>query len=843
MTIEKDASAHGFPPGQIIAKRYRIVALLGRGGMGEVYRTDDLELGQTVALKFLPAALERDAAALDRLRAEVRHARQVSHPHVCRVHDIGEVDGRHFLTMEFIDGEDLSTLLRRIGRLPDEKALEIARQLCAGLQAAHDRDVIHRDLKPANVMIDGQGRARITDFGLAMAASQSTEEIAGTPAYMAPELLNGASASRASDVYALGLVLYEVIAGAPPFRCRTFEEWRRAHTTAEPASLSTLVPQLDPAIDSAILRCLEKDPARRPASARLIALTLPGVDPLAAAIAAGETPSPALVAAARDEGTVRRFTAHTLALLSLAMLAVLSFADRINLHHRVPFDKPAAVLADRAQSMLATIVGPHAIADRNWGYARDTTWLDATDDPLPAPQRWDRLRTGQPAVFSFWYRESPIALVPRSLRNAGVVTLDDPPLAIEGMHSLVLDLRGRLIAFARQLPTVPAADPVGAATDWSRCFAAAGLDPAKFTPAQPSWSTTVHADEHRAWTGTLEDHADVAVRIEAAAAQGEPVAFRVVTPWDGSPTALPRATDESTIAAALLGAAMFVVVAVGAALLARRNLRLGRADRRGAARLAKVTAGISVASSLFRTDLPSTPEGFTMLAVACVQWACLLAGAAFFAYVALEPTLRRTRPGLIVSWTRLLAGDAKDLLVGRDLLFGAALGLVSTGARYLAGWLKDWTDSPYAPNHYVTTDSLGGLRFAVASALDNGLLYALGLGFLSMLFLVSTQRLFRRDWIATVVLFVALCTLQILIGIRSWPAIVGTVLAMATLLFTLARFGLLAGVALLAVEGLTINMPLTTDLGSAVADSAIVSWLGVAAIVLMGHRAATRRAA
>ena len=161
--LESSASFAGaaFQPGQMLSARYRVIGLLGRGGMGEVYRADDLELSQAVSLKFLGRALSERPDMLERFRAEVRNARQVSHPNICRVYDIGEVDGRYFLTMEFVDGEDLGTLLKRIGRLPRAKADEVARQLCAGLAAAHDRGVIHRDLKPSNVMIDGEGRVEI----------------------------------------------------------------------------------------------------------------------------------------------------------------------------------------------------------------------------------------------------------------------------------------------------------------------------------------------------------------------------------------------------------------------------------------------------------------------------------------------------------------------------------------------------------------------------------------------------------------------------------------------------------------------------------------------------------
>src|SRR6516165_10150980 len=196
-----------FLPGALIAGRYRIVALLGRGGMGEVYRADDLKLGQTVALKFLTPALAADPKLRERLYREVRLTRQLSHPNICRVYDIVESQGQHFLSMEYIDGEDLASLIKRIGYLPNEKALQVTRQLVAGLGAAHDRGVLHRDLKPANIMIDGHGRVRITDFGLAVAAGEEkgSAEVFGTPAYMAPEQFAGKSGTVRSDIYSLGL--------------------------------------------------------------------------------------------------------------------------------------------------------------------------------------------------------------------------------------------------------------------------------------------------------------------------------------------------------------------------------------------------------------------------------------------------------------------------------------------------------------------------------------------------------------------------------------------------------------------------------------------------------------
>src|SRR5246127_5782650 len=170
-------------------------------------------------MKFLPEGLSQDGAAQAGFHREVRLARQVSHPNVCRVFDIGEADGRTFLTMEYVDGEDLASLLRRIGRLPSDKALEIARQLCAGLAAAHAKGVLHRDLKPANIMLDGRGQVVVTDFGLAGVADdiRGSEVRSGTPAYMSPEQLAGKEVSTRSDIYSLGLVLFEIFTGKRAF--------------------------------------------------------------------------------------------------------------------------------------------------------------------------------------------------------------------------------------------------------------------------------------------------------------------------------------------------------------------------------------------------------------------------------------------------------------------------------------------------------------------------------------------------------------------------------------------------------------------------------------------------
>jgi len=266
----------GLTPGAVIADRYRIVTRLGKGGMGEVFRADDLTLDLPVALKFLPPELANNPAKHAELFAEVKVARQISHPNACRVYDLGEADGVYFLSMEYIDGEDLKSLLRRIGRPPWDKSIELGRQMCEGLGAAHQAGVLHRDLKPANLMIDGEGRARITDFGLAtLAASLSgSETIAGTPLYMAPEQFSGKPATVASDLYSLGLVLYELFTGRRVFDASSFVEASKLHQRGIPTPPSELRFGFDPGVESILLRCLEKNPADRPDSVEEVSAAL-----------------------------------------------------------------------------------------------------------------------------------------------------------------------------------------------------------------------------------------------------------------------------------------------------------------------------------------------------------------------------------------------------------------------------------------------------------------------------------------------------------------------------------------------------------------------------------------
>ncbi len=264
----EDAEPLLLAPGDLLADRYRLVARIGRGGMGDVWRADDLVLRTPVALKLLHATTEQ---ARTRLINEVRLARQITHPAVCRVFDVGDSDGRVFFSMELVEGEDLATLLRRAGRLPMERVIAIARQLCQGLGAAHAQGVLHRDLKPANVLIDRRGRIVITDFGIAvMRSSTPRHTLIGTPGYMAPEqLVPGAPLTEQTDLYALGVVLYELAVGRHPYADGT-----RRDDTVRP---STVVAGISPGLERAILQALSQEPQLRPASASAMATTIEGL--------------------------------------------------------------------------------------------------------------------------------------------------------------------------------------------------------------------------------------------------------------------------------------------------------------------------------------------------------------------------------------------------------------------------------------------------------------------------------------------------------------------------------------------------------------------------------------
>ncbi len=829
-----------FSAGTILANRYRIVGLVGRGGMGEVYRADDLKLGYQVALKFLPAPLAADAGRLARFHNEVRVARQVSHPNVCRVYDIGEVEGQHYLSMEYVHGEDLATLLRKIGHFSHEKSIQIARQICAGLAAAHDKGVIHRDLKPSNVMLDEEGKVRLTDFGLASLGGDlhANEVRAGTPYYMSPEQLSGQGVSVKSDIYSLGLVLYELFTGVPAFQASTIPGPAHRDGRIRPSTPSTHVPGIDAAVECVILRCLEEDPASRPASAIAVAAALPGGDPLAAALAAGETPSPEMVAAAGREGAMRPAVAWTLLAATLAGLGVTLWLGRsLCLAGKLDLPKEPGALLDRSRQILDALGHPSAPVDSAHGFSYDADYIAYIEEKDPSGDRWSHLSGDRPAVIQFWYRESPRPMIADPAFT--VIGLDDPPATVSGMTSVVLDPDGSLSMFLSVPPQVVEAgeDPPPGPPDWSLLFEEARLDRAAFAPATPSWTPPVNTDVRAAWVEAAPERPGNAIRVEAGGFDGRVVFFRMIGAWTRPERMEPVRRTTAERLSEILGLSLFVLALPVSAHLARRNLSLGRGDLSGAFKLAFFFVGVHVIVWAFWADHVTGLEEERQIFTIDTGYTLFLALVVWLVYMAIEPFVRRRWPGSMISWSRVLAGGFRDPLVGHDILVGSLAGsialLLVVGADHVP-WLLGWPP----PRPLIGNVShLLGIRWAAPKILDvpvHAVLQAME----AVFFFLLLRLVLRVQWLAAVAFVVLFTPVVALDGSYLSTDVVFGGLVVALFTFVMIRFGLLALTTAAVFVNTVPEMVLTSDLTAWYAESSILALLVVTGIAIYGFHTA-----
>jgi hypothetical protein len=838
-------SSSRFALGELLAGRYRVVAPIGKGGMGEVYRADDLTLGQPVALKFLPAQLDANPEQLARFRREVAAARRVSHPNVCRVYDIGEHEGQPFLAMEYIDGEDLSSLLRRVGRLPEEKGLQFARELCSALAAVHEQGLLHRDLKPANVMLDGRGKVRLTDFGLAVrtAEKDDSEPRAGTPMYMAPEQLNGQGVSERSDLFSLGLVLYELFTGRKAFPAQTRDDLVKRFAAGGPEKPSSHAGQIHPSVERAILRCLAANPAERPASAAEVLATLPGGDPLAAAMAAGETPSPHLVAAAGGAGRLNRRTAGVLLAAAIVVFLLAGWLnDYASLFRQVPQESSPRELAARSRTLCRQFGYTEHPADRATGVVTDETLAEYLREHDSTPSRWTGIDRGWPAVEYFWYRQGPSQLTQRLTPNdatgwsmPGRVTPGEPAFREPGETCVFLDLSGRLIEF-HAIPPRTASDEPASRPHWNRLLEAAGLDKASLRAVPPKRVPPTFADEMAAWETEHPDRPGLTVRVEAATYRGRPVYFFV-----GPEEALDRLTFDAgpgnaadvlqDIFYGLLG---LTTLTVGA-WLAVRNRRLGRADRAGALSIAGAFVIASVAGWLL-TAKHVISYGDESAMFAGMAGRALWDGfALWLAYLALEPVVRRKTPWRMIGWNRLLEGRWRDPRVGRDVLVGLVVGsagemlaLVIRLASRGCGWPME---------HRQVWDAAltegAGILFLIA-AFD--ILVSVRDFFLFVLLTLAV----RREWIAAI-LAVALLALPGVVDAEvPWVKALSAVAFYSLAFFLLLRFGFLAYMICNFAGGVWTNMPIALDSSAWYAATSFISLLVLAGLATYGYLVATR---
>jgi serine/threonine protein kinase len=854
-SAEYSISEGRFLPGRLVASRYRIIALLGKGGMGEVYRADDLTLGQAVAMKFLPDDAGRDEALLERFRNEVRMARRVSHPNVCRVYDVGEVEGQTFFTMEYVDGEDLASLLRRIGRLPPDKALDIARHLCAGLAAAHTKGVLHRDLKPANIMLDGRGQVVITDFGLAGVADdiRGAEVRSGTPAYMSPEQLVGREVTTSSDIYALGLVLYEVFTGKRAF-AESSAKLLRSGTDHTPSRPSSVVKDLDPIVEKVILRCLETEPSSRPPTALAVAAALPGGDPLAAALAAGETPSPQLVAASGEKaGLPPRVAVACLAAVLLGLAVVTYLSIHYSALEKMGLELTPEVLTQRSHEIIARLGYAGRPFDSAFSLRYDGDFQDYVEKNDKPPQ-WETVLAARPSVLQYWYRQSSDSLVASDfhdqLMTPGIVTQDDPPTVLSGMINLQLDPQGRLTYFAAIPPqkqstpkepmqrereeekkaaaTPPAASPA-ASFDWNILFAAAGLDPSKLQPAQPAWTSLATSDARMAWTGTWPGTSRP-LRVEAAAFQGKPVFFSLVGDWT-KPQRM-KSMEKKSIGewiGRIFGLVLLCTLLVGSGLLARRNYRRGRGDREGALRLALVILALEMGLFFCRSHFSSIGDTIGLFVVA-VSTGLFVSGVTWMLYMAVEPWVRRHWPQTIIAWSRLLAGQGRDPLVGRDILFGVALGIV---------WILVFQIHAIPEMHMgaapflSSTEALMGGREALGAWLRQWP-QSIQTTLVFFFVLFGLKVVLRKEWIAAIVFIAIFALPRVLTGAYMAVELPTQILVYGIAVLILLRFGFVSLACAIFTVNLMGNVPFSADFSTWYMTTSILALLSVAALAGWG---------
>ncbi len=786
--------------GALIANRFRIVSKLGEGGMGAVYRAHDTLLDQPVALKFLAPGLTRHAALLERMRNEVRLAREITHPNVCRVHDLVVHEGVILIAMEYIDGEDLRSLLRRIGALSEAKSLEFAHQMCSGLAAAHARGVLHRDLKPANVMIDGHGQARLTDFGLAARGRVEGVEIrSGTPSYMAPEQLAGVEVTERSDIYALGLMIYEMFTGRPAVTASSAQDVAAFHKSRTPAPPSDAAPQINPDIERVIMRCIAKSPADRPGSALAVAGALPGGDALATARKAGVVPSPELLATIEHR---RALSARRVAWLLTGIVAgfvlLLSFNPRLS--ERSPA-QPAAALRFVANQLLAAGGSTEPPMHAAEGFAR--AGLLQFDRPTRiVPEGWRIATLNDDLVY--WRRANPESLITAggdNLRRWGRVTFSDPPRAGQ---RVLLHGDGRLLLFDTWAPAAPWSDALlKRLAEAARCtLSGEAYETLDFRTAAP-------ANEVRLYDAVRDDDpAPVSLLVVLADERLQCLA------------AIEPATTEhsSGLAAAGLLANTLQVGLWGILLMAAVPLTIahrsqGRGDADGALRIGMFIAMISWMAWLlghkWTADVTHIAPAFHGLILSLG-----IGAASWLFYAAMEPFLRRHWPDAVVGWTRVLRGQWRDPLVGRELLIGVAAGvllrvLILVDAALPAGLGLDVREAD--PRIDVLEGLLGGRQ--AFGAVVTVLLLAVYNALTLLLVLVIGTALLQRRWLAAAVAILVIAGLFSPRGshmVLSWITI-GLVCG-SFLVWLIMRHGLLATVAALFVNALLLGAHYATIL-------------------------------
>ena len=691
-----------------------------------------------------------------------------------------------------------------------------------GLAAAHEMGVLHRDLKPANIMLDGRGQVRITDFGLAtLTANNARREVAGTPTYMAPEQLARGETTIQTDLYSLGLVLYELFTGSPCYKAGSIPELMRAHQESWPTHPSVLIADTDPAVERAILWCLEKEPHERPKSTHVVAASLPGRDPLAVALAAGETPSPDMVAAAGGQRGLKRKTATACAIgLAVCLCAILPLARQSQMINRHP-PRSTEFLGTEVQRWLEDSLGyaPDKWIRGKWLCCGPIRVPGACAILVPPPQFPSVCcRTEEPRrafLFSFGRVESHLPS-----------TYEPEEIGVQ------LDSAGHLLWF-RATPRALLQEVAGhgdtqsSPPDWSHWFPEemigfrleqlrdiTSVEDGLPTPPDPY-------DQIRIWhcPGELRRPDSY---IVAAAFCGRPTYFEVV-PVKREPPSDGHFTDYLQII-------MFPAILC----LAYMNYRAGRIERRSMVRVVPIIFITAMLLWLLSAQHVAAVAEVEVVSLG-IATSLLHAGAIAFWYGAVEPLVRKFWPESLITLTRLVQGRLQDPLVGRDLLVGSTCGatvvLMMNIVTLVPCWMGLEHMSALTGNFFPGT--LSGLRGSLAEVLAVLLLgsWICGLCLATVTFLRS---LFRRDSLAiavfAVVIAIGLNLPRFSLPMSHWiPNAVALGLAYGLFGVLIARVSFLAFAIAWATATILVFFPLTTDVSAYSAPATFVALVVVVA--------------
>jgi serine/threonine-protein kinase len=466
---------------------------------------------------------------------------------------------------------------------------------------------------------------------------------------------------------------------------------------------------------------------------------------------------------------------------------------RDNLTSYVELEIPPDALALKAQETIRQLGYSGKPVDSAHGFLADRDFLNYIRDHDKSAQRWERLRNGRP-----WYRESNQPLEWQGFYSRGV-TRSDPPPVQSGMKEVLLDPSGVLVSFSA-VPDQVESGVVQGAVDWRALFSAAGIDPGQFKPALPRWVPPSFADTRAAWES--KSPSGEPLRIEAAAYRGKPVYFQMIGPWTRPSQMQPAPVTTGQRVAQGINITVFVIVCLGGVLIARRNVSLGRGDRRGAARLAMGTLIAMLTSLVLITSHVATSYELGIM-VMHLSNALFFAALIWVLYLALEPYVRRRWPNALIASGKVLAGRFRDPLVGRDVLIGSAAG-VATGMLFpaiplLTRALGGVTSAPSAPTTHL--DALSSLRFALGYPFFDGA-SALFLSFVAIFLMFAARIVLKKNWLVFAAILVIGSTVMIGQGYNVLVAALFGVIVWTLLPVVMIRFGLLATFCMIFVSDL-----------------------------------------